>query len=462
MSVTTIHPLYAEFAPIVKLTRDAVKGNPAIKAAGVTYLPADFSESDPDRYIVYKGRAYFVGFTGQTQAATIGMVFRKPAVVELSPQLEALTDNIDGSGQSLDQVGKYAVKEVEEAGRLCFLADYPSAEEGLTKSREAELGLRAYMSTYTFESFINWKTETIGGRDTLTLVVLKESVEDPKNTDEFSHELKDQYRVLRLVDGVYTQQLYDDANTPIGEQWTPLQAGRKLDHIPFYIAGALNNLPNPDMPTLYDIAVVNVSHYTNTADLEESSFMMSQPHIHMNIGTDTDIDNYNTLNPNGLVYGARSGSITMGGSMDLLQANENNLAAKLMLEKEDRMKALGARMVQDGGQAETAEAARINASAQTSTLSTVVLNVGDAMSQCLVDMALFMKAGDKASYTLNQDFWEASLNPQLVTAITGLKSIGTIATTDVLYMLRNGKIGLDPDRTDKMIMEDSANELIDG
>ena len=40
---------------------------------------------------------------------------------------------------------------------------------------------------------------------------------------------------------------------------------------------------------------------------------------------------------------------------------------------------LGARLVQRGGQAETAEAARINASAEASTLDTLVGNLSEAL-----------------------------------------------------------------------------------
>ena len=461
MSVTTIHPQYAEFAPIVKLTRDAVKGNPAIKSGGTTYLPADFAVSDPDRYLVYKDRAYFMGVTGQTQDACIGMVFRKPAIQELPPQLEALADNIDGSGQSTEQVSKYAVKEVKEAGRIGFLADYPSAEDVTNKAQEKALGLRPYMSTYTFESIINWKTEVIGGKDILTLVVLKESVEDPTNTDEFSHEVDDQYRVLRLIDGAYTQQLYDDSGLATNEQWTPLQAGKPIDHIPFTIAGAANNLPACDMPMLYDIAVVNIAHYQTTADHRENLFVHGQ--LTMGISTELSSAEFEVANPNGVTVGARKG-IFLGesGALHSITAPESSALRIALLDLLDEMRDLGAKKVQAGGQAETAEAARINASAQTSTLSTVVMNVSDAMTQCLVDMALFMGADGDVSYELNQDFWEASLDPQVIAAVTNLKVAGTIATADVLYMLRQGKVGLDPKRTDEIIAIDVANELIDG
>lgn len=460
MSVKTVHPLYASFAPIWKLTRDAVVGNPAIKAGGTTYLPADFATSDPARYDVYKERAYFMGVTAQTQAATVGMVFRKPAESELPSQLEAFTDNIDGAGQSLEQVSKYSVEEVEEVGRIGYLADFTAVEGTLNKADEAALGLRPYMNTYTAESIINWKADTLGGKDVLTLVVLKESVQDPTSTDEFDHEYVHQYRVLRLREGVYTQQLYDDDGLAMTEELSPLQGGNKLDHIPFYIAGADNNLPTPDMPMLYDIALVNIAHYQTTADHRENLFVHGQ--LTMGISTELGYEEFKTANPNGITVGAREG-IFLGETGQLLSvtAPESSSLRQGLEDLKSEMHDLGARMVQDSGQAETAEAARINASAQSSTLDTVVTNVSDAMTKCLKDMALFAGASDELSYMLNTDFWEASLDPQLVAGLSTLQATQIFSRQDVAYSIANGKIAMHPDLTPEERLTAISNELLD-
>lgn len=461
MSVKTTHAEYRKFTPIWKMTRDAVEGHPAINAGGKTYLPADFATSDPERYAVYKERAYFMGVTGQTQDATVGMVFRKPAMVELPPQLLALTDNIDGAGQSIDQLAKYSCKEGQDVGRIGFLADYPSTEEGLNKAQESALGLRPYMNTYTAESIINWKTDTIGGKTVLTLVVLKEQVEDSDNDDEFTHDLVDQYRVLRLRDGIYTQQLYDDAGGAITEEYAPRMAGGKpFDYIPFFIAGASNNLPSCDMPMLYDIALVNIAHYQTTADHRENLFVHGQ--LTLGVSTQLNNDEFKAANPKGIVVGARKGVfLGEGGAFHSVTAPESSSLRTGLDDLKTEMRDLGARMVQYSGQNETAEAARINASAQSSTLDTLVLNISDAMTKCLESMAEFMGVSGEIEYMLNRDFWEGSLNPQLITAITGLQSTGTIAKADTRYMIRQGKIGIEQGRTDEDIDNDVANELLD-
>lgn len=458
MTITTLHPQYEDFKPIWQLTRDAVKGNPAIKKGGVKYLPADFAKKDEERYSVYKERAYFMGVTGQTQDATLGMAFRKPPIVELTPSMELASDNIDGSGQSLEQVAKAAVAEVEETGRYGFLADYPTAEEGLSKAAELELGLRPFMATYTAESIINWKTEVIAGRSMLTLVVLVEEVDNSE--DEFTHDYEKQYRVLRLNNGVYTQQLYDESGESITDEYAPRAGGLTLNYIPFFIAGALNNLPDCDMPLLYDIAVVNIAHYQTTADHRENLFVHGQ--LTMGITTDLDHEQFKTANPNGVVVGAREG-LFLGekGGLHSLTAPESSSLRTGLDDLKQEMAELGARMSQSKGQNETAEAARINAAAQTATLTTVVNNVSDAMAECLRTMSMFAGDSDDLEFQLNTDFWSDELDPQLIQAANNLNLSGTIAKADVRHMLRTGKITIQAERTDEDIDNDVANELLD-
>ena len=125
------------------------------------------------------------------------------------------------------------------------------------------------------------------------------------------------------------------------------------------------------------------------------------------------------------------------------------------------MVAIGARLVQRGGSAETAEAARINASAEASTLDTLVNNASECIEAALEDMALFL--GDDPEvieYRLNTDFWATGLSAQdlqAITAGTG-KLYGAI---DALEMIRAGRIYLRDDRDNETIAADAASSALD-
>lgn len=162
MPVTTTHPEYDEFLTLWRETRDAVKGDRAIRK-NTYYLPAPFINSEPKRYAQYKARAYFLGITGRTENAMIGMVFRKPAKREVPPVMEPLLNNFDGAGNSIEQVAKDAMAGLLETRRHLFLVDYPSAGEGMDAETESMLGLRPVVAQYAAEALINWRFAVVGG-----------------------------------------------------------------------------------------------------------------------------------------------------------------------------------------------------------------------------------------------------------------------------------------------------------
>ena len=456
MPVTTVHPEYSWYLPMWQLTRDAVKGGRAIATRDNVYLPAPFRESDKERYLQYKARAYFMGVTGRTEKAMIGMVFRKPAVWAMPAQLEALLENIDGAGNSLEQVCKDATKGLLETRRHLLLVDYPQAKPGLDAETERALDLRPLMLSYPAEALVNWKFEAINGKKKLTLAVLAEWVERPEN-DEFSHDCMLQYLVLRLRDGVYTQRRYTDGGSPVGEEIVIMMAGSvPFDHIP------LHGVRELETPPLFAIAEVNIAHYRNVADLEDAAYVVGQPMLHINIG-ETTPEVWKDQNGGGVNFGSRNGIVTQKGSIELVQAAENNLIKEIKTAKEQEMVMLGAQLIQRGGQAETAEAARIGASAESSVLDTLVNDLSEDVEAALEDMGRFMGINPESiEFQLNTSFFDQNLDAQTLMAIIQARDSGTIAQRDVLHMVRSGKIQIEEGRTDAQIAQDVAGALLDG
>jgi len=148
-----------------------------------------------------------MGVTGRTRAALSGMVFRKDPMPELPEELEEMRFNADGSGTSLEHIAKEALGSVLDTGRHIFLVDYPTIEDSIDFETEQNIGARPLLLSYNAEALINWKYKKINGRRVLTLAVLVELVHDDAIGDEFDHDIVKHYRVLRLRDGVYTQQM---------------------------------------------------------------------------------------------------------------------------------------------------------------------------------------------------------------------------------------------------------------
>jgi hypothetical protein len=405
-----------------------------------------------------------MGVTGRTRAALTGMVFRKEPTSELPEELEEMRFNADGSGTSLDQISKEALGAVMDTGRHIFLVDYPTIDDSIDYETEQNIGARPLILSYYAESLINWKYKKINGRRVLTLAVVVELVHDDDASDEFDHDIVKNYRVLRLRDGVYTQQMYDDGGQAMGEEFIPRMAGgQPFDHIPIYIVGANDNLPEIDDAPLYDLAILNIAHYRNTADLEEAGYITGQPTLHLDIG-DTNPEVFAEQNPNGVQLGSRSGIITQGGKVELVQPEERNLLVQLKDAKEQEMVKIGARLIQRGGQAETAEAARINASAESSTLDQVVGNLSHAMTGALMDAGRFVglqpNTVEEIRYDLNKDFWETSLDAQQLMALIQLGDVGIVSRSIQRESIRKGRIHIPDEMEDEEIDGENAGNLL--
>ncbi len=458
MAVSDKHPEYETSYDVWRFTRDAASGEHAIKAHPKLYLP-EFIPVDEKRYRQYLKRAFYMNVTGRTLDSLVGMIFRKPAMVELPEAITPFIENIDGAGQSLEQLSKEATTNLMLAGRHIFLVDYPQVEGSIDAETEARLGLQPVIKPYMAESLINWKTQTFNGQEKLTLAVLVESVSIAD--DEFEHKSSTQYRVLRLRDGVYTQQVYNYDEEPITAEFAPRMAGgRFFNHIPLHIAGAQNNKPDVDMPPLYDMAIVNVAHYQTTADHRENLFIHGQ--LTLGVVSDMSAEEFANANPSGVQVGARTGHfLGSNGNFVSVTAPESSSLRVALNDLENQMVMLGARLVQRGGQAETAEASRINASAEASSLDLLVNNLSEALEAALEDMARFVGANpEQVLFTLNTAFWETKLDAQTVAGITGLLDKAVIAKSDARNMVRVGRIEIAEGRTDEEIDTEIAGDFL--
>ena len=452
MPVYSVNAKLSKRLKAIELCRDAIEGEDALKAKATTYIP-EFEDGDEKRYKAYVIRANYLNVTARTQNGLVGAIFRRDPKTELPTQLEYLLEDFDGGGQSLIQLGKESSLDVLATGRYGFLTDYPAAPEGLTVEQVEAFKVRAAIATYKNESIIDWKTKKVGGATILTQVRLVENVTVP--VDEYETKEEKQCRVLSLDDsGNYIQQIFNEAEELIETIEPKGVTGQRLNYIPFSFAGADNNLPDPDKPPMYDIAKVNISLFRNSADYEESLFIHGQGTLF--VSSDMSVDQFTKANPNGVMVGSRKGHfLGANGDAKLVQVEANSAIREAMEDKEDAMKMIGARMATDRTGTQTAEAAKIDSSAETSVLSTITGNVSEAIENALKFACDFM-GGDpeKVVFTLNQSFFDETATFQDLMALISLEDRGTIAKADTRAKLR--KSGwIDKNRTDAEIDEEA-------
>ena len=456
MPIDTENKTYTNNLSKWVLVRDCVSGAKQVRSKGVLYL-SNPEPNDPDnksdRYFDFKKRAQFVNITARTRNAMVGMAFRQPPEIDITG-IEYIEDNATGSGTTLEQLGKVVVGDLLECGRIGLLVDYPESVPNLSKEQTNQLGFTASIKVYTAENCINWKTSIVAGQNVLSLVVLKE--EYLLEEDEYDQDTKIQYRKLCLIDGIYSSYIERD-NVIFGDIVQPRANGQLLRFIPFIFAGTYSNDPAVDDAALYDIAEVNIGHYRNSASYEEGIYLHGQPMLHIDTGSTSAIE-FQTLNPNGIEVGARRGIATAGGgSANLLQAASNGAAFEAMEQKEAQMVSIGARLIESGGQAETAEAARIKHAGDNSVLANIVQNASSAIETCLGWVNLFMAITNEPVFIINQDFYDKSVDANIVIAKIQLFDRGIIAKQDIRRTLRRaGEI----DRTDEEIDADAEDQTV--
>lgn len=184
MSINNVdftRPEYKTAAPQWELVRAVCRGGDDIK----NYLP-ELEEQDNKRKKKrnkdYQDRAVFYPITGNTRNGMIGMAFKKDPLIAVAEKLSCLKDDADGAGSSIYQLAQSSLESVLEVGRHGLYVDYNSDS------------MLPYIFQYQAEDIINWRADRINGRTILTLVVLREMVEEE---DGFG--FKDTTQYLSLI-----------------------------------------------------------------------------------------------------------------------------------------------------------------------------------------------------------------------------------------------------------------------
>lgn len=338
--------------------------------------------------------------------------------------------------------------EIDSVGRGGLLVDAP--ETGAATAAEQNAGLlNPTIAFYTTENIVNWRLTRVGSVNRVTMVVLRETWEYNEPGNEFETKYGEQYRVLDIdSDGNYRQRLFRfDAEGGAQEDVVEIypDLGESLRGvIPFTFIGATNNDATIDDAPLLPLAELNIGHYRNSADNEESSFVVGQPTLFIYPGENLTPQSFKEANPNGIKFGSRCGhNLGYGGSAQLIQAGENNLARQNMLDKEQQAIQIGAQLITPTQQI-TAESARIQRGADTSVMATIARNVSQAYTDALRWVAVMLgKPEDtEVEFRLNMDFflqpmtaqdraaWMADINAGLLPATAYYAALRKAGVTD--------------------------------
>lgn len=424
MPVTDLHPSYSLYSDQWQTCRDVYEGSDAVKAKGQRYLPRLTGQTDLE-YAMYKQRALFYGITSKTVSALVGMASSKSPKVAVPDQMDPYFT--DQGGMQFLELWVNTLVDLLLIGRIGALVDAPAD------------GGDPYVTLYPCENIRNWSVDDEGH---LVMVTLFESFYVPSGTDEFSQVLKQQYRVLRLVDGVYTVQIYDETGQATGLPQVPQFAGKSMDYIPFFICNPFGLNSAMVKSPMLDIVSINLSHYMSSADLEHGRHFTGLP-TPVAIG----VDSGSTLH---------IGSMTAwiipdpSGDAKYLEFTGQGLQSleKALTEKQTQLASLSARFIDNSSRgSEAVDAVRLRFLSETSSLLTHVLAT-EALFNAVYKTVADIKGidRDQVSITMNKDFLASRLSAKDVLDLISGYIQGGMSKDTLVFNLQRGEV-LAPDRS---------------
>jgi len=441
-------------APDVLLLRDLMGGTRAMQDSTqvARYIPQWPDETDYTWSKRTRAATLFEGL-GRTVSAATGMLFQVP------PMLTYPTDevtfsahwlDVDGMGTKGDVFAKRCAESAITYGHGIILVDFPSAPEGVvTAATERELNLRPRWAWYPRASILSWRTATIRNRVTITQVVLYE----PAATEDGQYGVKtvQRYRVLSVREGVAGYEVIEKQPGTDGT-FVVVDAGvfrdrrgGTRDTLPISVAYAgRTHGPLHSIPPLLGVAYANLSHWQNKTELQWGTRIsaIEQPVITGDLALDPT-----TLAP---ITGVKIGwehyvHLQTGGTFEWRGPSRSGMAElKLRCEEaEQEMAALGMSFLsRETRAAETAEAKRLDATAENSTLATAAQGIEDALNLAWSHHAWYEGVEDvnAPSLTLNRDFDRVTLDAAYIGAIGALVGQGLPVREAVRILSKGGAI----------------------
>lgn len=431
------HPWYELQREDWEKVRDLMAGTRAVRKKGALYLPKHAAEQPDDYELRLKLGVVYNGFKRTLQAMT-GLVMQRPVELgQTAGKIAEHWESIDGRRGHGAVFARRVFTEGLATNWCGILVDMqPLEDEGGVRSRadEARLGLRPYWRLYKAEDIRDWQWTEYQGEQVLRLLVLRECYQE--RVGRFRIEERVDYRVIEWRGpGEITWELWREEGDRGNRSASLVRRGSILgpERIPFSFFTP-NEVYGP--PPLIDLADLNLTHYRTDTDRRHLMRIGCLP-IPVRIGYPNAGDE-----PEKPFGTNRLLDVPLDG--DFKWAEITGAAFGVTGEDlrmiEARMGAMGLAFLQpETRAAETAEAKRIDSTAQNATLASAARALKDCLEEAVIYHAQFLKVAP-VGVEVNTDFERTVLPPQMIDALSRLEVAGQLSLETLLAMLKRGHV----------------------
>ena len=465
-----VRPEVIAAQPDLALIHDLMAGTRRMHDRAGQYIPKWKDESDTVWHKRAKCEQVYEGF-GRTLSAAVGKLFAVPPKLSaevMAEDIEAHWDNIDAQGNKGDVAAKHFASDALADGYALILVDHPTApaDQVVTMASERQLGLRPVWAFYQREAVRSWRTAIVNNVEQTVQLVLAESATDPDGAYGVTE--VEQYRVLAVENGVAVWRLYRVVESQTERSFMLEadgvfrdRAGRTRDTLPIAVAYAgRTDAAYTATPPLLGVAWANLGHWQQASNLrfyrELAAF--PQPTVTGALMDGNGDPAALKLGPMVLVQ------VTENGKFEWteLQGSALDQVEKGVHAKEQQMAAMGVSFLsRDTRAAETAEAKRLDAAAEDSTLATAAQAIEDALNIAWEHHAWYLGLAkpDAPVLSLNRDYENVTLTPQHAQAIAALIQAGMPIRQAVATLVVGGFLTATEDEIDMITMEWEAGRM---
>jgi len=443
------HPLYTAMSEMWELGADSFHGEAAIKDKTTTYLPATsgmindgFGKSSESlgqkSYQAYLIRSYYPDIYAEAVESAVGVMHRKPAVIELPPRMESLLDVATNDGEDLQLLLRRINAMQLTEGRLGLL--------GTLEERNGQVLPK--LIVHNALSVFNWD-DTLNEDKSHDVRFIEINESDYVMTNSYSWEWKNKVRVLAKINaegrivtfdgdgnlepGVYGYAILDDTNSELSTAvFEPIsQKGQTSETIPFTFINSKDLSCTPDKPPLDGLARLALAIYRGEADYRQNLFMQGQDTL-VRIGFvgDTDEDGNEIRTGAGAAIDVPANGDAKYIGVDGSGLSEQREALKSDYEKAEKKTA---KLMASGGN-ESGEALKVRVAAQTATLPQIAETGAAGLEKVLRDLAVWIgEDPNKVVVKPNLEFAGTSGDGQTLTQIVAAKVQGAPISEESIH-----------------------------
>lgn len=437
MPVYTKRKDYLVNEPKVKLVEDAVDGN--IKSE--QYIPRLPAHSQQE-YARYLERATYYNVPAKVVEALLGSLLRKPYVCE-----GVHNNTINSDFGSFEEFLQECYENIITEGYIGVLVDFDESKR-LPK-----------LVTYSGSQIINWSHD---------FVVIEEVYLQPKDSDPFELEEIQVYRELRLVDGVYTVNIWTPTSQKdsvgqksyaIFDSYTPTIRGATLDFIPFCFVNVFNNEAEVKPPHILNLCEIAIQHYR--VDCEESLAVhytaVPQAWVSGRFASDGSARTVGAERTEPIQRSLKLGAgdvwhLEENASVGYLEVSGAGLTALRLkrLDLAEQLMTLGARLLYTKRGVESADALAMRNGSEAAALLSLATSLENALKWLLGVYNKWAGVNTEPTIVLNKDFTAQKMSAQEITAYLNLFKEGVISLEDLVKNLITMDAILDVNNTAKL------------